>query len=157
MNQLIEALGNISENRQKARESILAIEERMFEEEQIEMPPTHHFFEGGYGREILIPAGTLVAGKIHKHRSLNILAAGEMTLLTEEGVKKIKAPYTVVSPPGIKRVAYAHTDCTWVCVHGTQETDLEKIEEEVIAKNYDEVAGLTSEQIKQIEQIIKED
>lgn len=146
------------ELRNQRREKILALEEVMLQqEEKVEIPPTHHFFEGGYGREVLIPAGTLVAGKIHKYRSLNILASGEMTLLTEEGVKKLKAPYVVVSPPGIKRIAYAHTDCTWICVHGTEETDLEKIEEDVIAKNYDEVQELTSEQMLQLQNIIKGD
>ena len=157
MNQLTNALKDISAKRDETRQSILAIEEKMLEHEQVEIPPTHHFFEGGYGREITIPAGTLVSGKIHKHRSLNILASGELSLLTEEGVKRLKAPYVVVSPPGIKRIGYAHSDCTWICVHGTEETDLEKIENEVIAKTFDEVQELSTEEILKIEKIIKED
>ena len=39
-----------------------------------------------------------------------------------------------LSPPGTKRIAFAHTDCTWTTIHGTHETDLEKIENHFIAE-----------------------
>lgn len=128
----------------------------MLQMPQVEMPLKHHFSKDLYGRELFIPQGTLLVGKIHKHQSLNILAQGEISLLTEDGVKRVKAPYTVVSKPGIKRVGYAHTDCTWITVHATKETDLQKIEDEVIAKDYGEVAHLTDKEIKQLEQIKEE-
>ena len=102
------------------------------------------------------PAATIAIGKIHKHRSLNVLASGEISLLTEEGSKRIKAPYIVVSKPGIKRVVYAHSDATWLSVHGTEETDLQKIEDEVIAKDYSEVQELSESQLEQLKLIQEE-
>jgi len=108
----------------------------------VDLPVKHHFSKDIYGRELFIPKGTVLVGKIHKHSSLNILAKGKMTLLTEDGLKTIEAPYTVVSKPGIKRAAYIHEDCTWVTVHGTDETDLEKIEDKFIAQDYSEVEGI---------------
>lgn len=99
----------------------------------------HHFSKDVYARELFIPAGTLIIGKIHKHTNLNILSQGEISLLSIDGVKRVSAPYTVVSSPGVKRLAYAHTDCVWTTIHGTDETDIDKIEDQFIAKNYNEV------------------
>ena len=47
-------------------------------------------------------------------------------------------PLTMVSPAGTKRAVYAKTDVVWTTIHLTNETDLEKIEEETIAKSYQE-------------------
>jgi hypothetical protein len=52
---------------------------------------------------------------------------------------RVQAPFTLVAQPGAKRVILAHTDVVWTTIHGTDETDLEKIENEFIAKTYEEV------------------
>jgi len=116
------------------RDKVNALETEMRKREQIDIPVKHHFSQGVYAREITIPAGTLLTGKVHKYEQLNILSAGEISVLTEDGVKRVSAPFTVVSPPGTKRIAFAHTDCTWTTIHGTHETDLEKIENHFIAE-----------------------
>jgi len=56
----------------------------------------------------------------------------------ESGIKRVRAPFTVVSPAGTRRVAYAHEDTIWMTVHGTHETDLDKIEDHFIAQTYGE-------------------
>jgi hypothetical protein len=103
-----------------------------------ECPLKHTFAPGAYAREIFIPKETLIVGKIHKHSHLNMLMKGTVSVLTEEGPRVFKAPMTMVSPAGTKRVVFAHEDTVWVTVHLTNETDLEKIEEEIIAKSYEE-------------------
>ena len=118
------------------RAEVIALEEAMKREcELIELPVKHHFAKGVYGRELFIPKGTVLTGKIHKYSQLNIMSQGEMSVLTDEGVKRVKAPFTIVSPPGTKRAAYAHEDTVWTTVHGTEETDLEKIESYFIAQD----------------------
>lgn len=117
------------------RAQVYQAEEVMKTLPQVEMPVTHHFAEGVYGRELFIPKDTILTGKIHKYSQLNILSKGEMSVLTEEGVKRVKAPFHIVSPPGTKRIAYAHEDCVWTTVHGTSERDVEKIEEHFIAQS----------------------
>lgn len=102
---------------------------------QVEMPVTHHFSEGVYARELFIPKDTILTGKIHKFSQLNILSQGEISVLTEDGVKRVKAPFHIVSPPGTKRIAYAHEDCVWTTIHGTYEKDVDKIEEHFIAQS----------------------
>lgn len=106
---------------------------------EVECPLQHVFAPGAYARTILIPAGTVIVGKIHKHSHLNILSKGEVTVVTEGGGKEfLRGPLTMVSPPGTKRAVYAHTDTVWTTVHLTDETDLGKIEEHVIAKTYED-------------------
>ena len=111
--------------------------------EQVEMPPVHHFANGLYGREIRIPAGTVLTGKQHATEHLNILAEGEITVWTEGGMKRLKAPHVMVSSPGTKRVGYAHTDTVWITVHASKETDLEKLEAELIVP---ETPAITAEE-----------
>lgn len=93
-----------------------------------------HFSPGVYARELFIPKGATVVGKTHKYAQLNIMSAGELSVLTEDGVKRVKAPFIIVSPAGTKRVAYAHEDTVWVTIHGTDETDVDKIEAHFVAQ-----------------------
>lgn len=123
------------------RNLIVSLEQTMFQmvAQQVEIKTTHHFAPGVYMREVLIPKGVTVTGKIHKTEHLNILSQGKLTVWTEDGMKTLTASTVVKSNPGIKRVGYAHEDSVWITVHPTDETDLEKLEEVLIAKSFDEV------------------
>jgi hypothetical protein len=127
-------------NRDELREMIFKLEETLKQAPQIEMPELNHFSHGVYGRELPIPSGTLLIGKIHKHKTMNVLLRGRVSVLSQDGVKHLSAGDLFVSTPGAKRVIYAHEDSSWLCCHGTFETDLEKIEQEFIAKDYSEIS-----------------
>lgn len=114
-------------------------------------PLTHHFAPGAYGREIHIPQGMLVVGKIHKHAHINILSKGHVLVYTETGPEEFEAPRTWVSSPGTKRVVYAVSDVVWTTIHVTEETKLDLIEDFVIAKTYEEF-----EEFKKLNSIINE-
>ena len=101
------------------------------------MPLWHAFAPGAYARTIFIPAGTLVVGKIHKHAHLNILIRGRVSVATEEGPMELEAPRVMTSKAGTKRVVYAHSPVLWTTIHLTDKTDLDAIEEEIIAKSYE--------------------
>lgn len=101
--------------------------------ELIEGEVVHHHSHGVYGRELRVKAGSTIVGHIHKHVNMNVLLEGEMSVTTDKGVERIGPGFLVVSPPGTKRAAYAHTDCRWLTIHGTHETDIVKIEQEFIA------------------------
>tara|TARA_R110002051_G_scaffold228483_1_gene290684 strand:- start:18 stop:518 length:501 start_codon:yes stop_codon:yes gene_type:complete len=103
-------------------------------------PLKHSFSDGIYVREITIPAGMLILGKIHKHDHPNFLLKGEVIVITEEGgVEELKAPCSMISKPGTKRALYAKTELVWTTVHlnPTNTQDLEELEEEIIAPTYD--------------------
>lgn len=114
------------------------------------MDVRHHFTNNGlYAREMIIPKGTLITGKIKKHEHISVLSAGFVTEVTEAGVQHIKAPYTMVSLPGTKRAVLAHETTVWTTIHATNETDLDKLEAELIASSHEEmqafIANLNSE------------
>ena len=102
-------------------------------------PLKHSFSDGIYVREITIPAGMLIIGKIHKHDHPNFLLKGEVVVVTEGGgIEELKAPCSMISKPGTKRALYAKTELVWTTVHlnPTNTEDLEELEEEIIAPTY---------------------
>lgn len=103
-------------------------------------PLTHSFSPDLYVREIFIPANTVLTGKIHKHSHPNFLIQGEVVVVTEVGgIEHLKAPVSMISASGTKRVVHAITDCRWITVHLNKSNtqDLKKLEEEIIAPSYE--------------------
>jgi hypothetical protein len=126
------------------REWIFALEETIANtEESVHgdselCPLNHRFADGCYVREIFIPAGTMVVGKIHKHVHPNFLMVGKISMITEEGgLIQMEAPQSLISPAGCKRAIYCHTDTVWVTVHVTESQNLLEIEEQTIAPTYE--------------------
>ena len=111
---------------------------------QIVIETKHYFAQGLYAREIIIPKGTLLTGKIHLFEHLNIISKGDISVLTENGIKRIKAPATIISRPGIKRVGYAHEDTVWTTIHSCSETDSEKAEKLLVVDTFEEFAEVTA-------------
>jgi len=102
--------------------------------------PVKHTFAGGcYIREIYNPAHELIITKIHKKEHPFFLMKGEMSILTEEGIKNIKAPYQGVTKPGTKRAIYTHEECIFITVHATDNTTIEDVEEEVVCTKYEDL------------------
>ena len=102
-------------------------------------PLKHTFADGLYLREIFMPRGEIVVSKIHKVAHPFFLLKGKISVLTENGEHLLKAPYYCITPVGTKRMLYTHTDSIVVTVHRTFETDIDKIESEIIAKNFKEI------------------
>jgi len=120
------------------REKVFAFEELLKTQPQVDIETKHYFSKGVYAREITIPAGVILTGEIHKFTNLNILSKGKIQVLMGDTVQEIEAPYTVVSPAGTKRIAYTLTECVWTTIHGTDEIDLNIIEQTFIAKSEEE-------------------
>lgn len=119
-----------------SREQIMRLESEMRKFESMDLPLAHNFAPGTYARTCFLPKGSLIVGKIHKHAHQNIVSCGRVTVVTEFGRMEIQGPYVFTSQPGTKRALYVHEDTYWTTIHLTDETDLEKIEDEIIAKDY---------------------
>ena len=126
------------------REKIFQLESFLLQLPQADMPLIHRFADGLYSREIFIPRGTLLTGRIHKVEHFCIINKGDVSVLTEDGVKRFVAPSVFVSRAGIKRVIYAHEDTTWMTIHACKETDVEKIENLLTTNSYEEFEQLSS-------------
>lgn len=103
-----------------------------------ELLTRHWFAPGIYARELFIPAGTCLTGKIHLSAHLNIVS-GCISVLTEHGVKTIEGYCTLKSDAGIKRVGFAHSDTVWTCIHPNPDdcTDLVELERRYIAPSFE--------------------
>lgn len=134
-----------AEARADLREEILRLEAAMMAmpEHHIQFKVMHHFAPKIYMRELFIPKGATLTGKIHKTEHLNILSQGHLSVMTEDGIKTLKASSVVKSQPGTKRVGHAHEDSIWITVHHNpdDETDPDKLEERLIAKTFGELPG----------------
>ena len=110
--------------------------------------PIHEEYGAGtYARQMFIPKGTLIIGKIHRHQHLNFIMQGRVSVATEFGTKFLNAPCVFVSEVGLKRAVYAEEDTIWVTVHQTKftgEENLDKMEDELIAPDYSDMGLIAS-------------
>ena len=91
---------------------------------------TRHIFAPGlYVRELTIPEGMLLTGAIHKTEHVSIMASGDISILTVDGMKRMTGVTTVPTVPGVKRIGYAHKTTIWMDVHvnPTDERDEQKL------------------------------
>ena len=117
------------------REQILKLENVLRTLPPVDLPVTHYHAKGLYVRELFIPAGIVLTGKVHKAEHISILTQGEIYVWTEQGMRLLKAPHIMACSPGTKRVGYAFTDTHWVTVHATDKTDITELEEELVEPN----------------------
>lgn len=102
---------------------------------QIEMPAEHTLIDGVYTRTLRIPKGTVLVGKIHLKECVNIVAKGDISVLTESGAGRFRAGHVAVSAAGIQKLGYAHEDTVFINVFRTDETSIEKIEAEIATED----------------------
>lgn len=133
-----------------SRAQIFRLEREMQKHVAVEIQPVHYFAQGLYAREITIPAGTLLTGLIHRKEHLNIVSKGDITVWTEHGMKRVQAPFAMVSLPGTKRVGYAHEDTVWTTIHACSAHDMAEIEAELVIPLSEQIV-LEGDEVTQIE------
>lgn len=139
--------------RDELRDKIVQLEaviKAMPGEQQIQIEPKHYFVNGLYAREIFIPKGVTIVGKIHKTAHFCVLSKGHVSVRTENGIEELHASHVVISQPGMKRVMYAHEDSVWINFHHnpTNEENLEKIEEIYVVDTFDQLEAVEVKQIQ---------
>lgn len=127
------------------RERIMAVETRLLELPQVEIPIEHHFGAGIYARTMIAPRGTVLTGKIYKVPQMIILNSGEITVRSEFFNGRICGPHIYESPAGAKRFGYCHTDVVWTCLTSVKATNVEDAEKEIYAETYEELDSLLNE------------
>lgn len=106
-----------------------------------DLPVFHHFTPGLYAREYHQPAGVVAVGEKHLTHHMIMLVAGEVTIWTEDGMKRITAPCLMETKPGNKRVVYSHEYSVFMSYHVTNETDPEVIRAQITEPS-DNLLGL---------------
>ena len=143
----------------RIREFILSLEAEMYKMPGAMIgdscPLTHNFAEGMYIRQITMPKGILFVTKIHKFSHPAFILSGDVSVLEEGGARRVKAPASFITPPGTKRIVYTNEETVWTTVHlnPNNHREIDKIEEEIIAKSFDEIETIV--EIDKIVEVIK--
>ena len=95
---------------------------------QVECPVQHFFGPSIYIREVVMPAGTVVVGKAHKHDHLCNMVEGRMIVVGEDGqAREVAAPAVFMAKKG-RKTAYILETVRFQNIYSTDETDVEKLE-----------------------------
>jgi len=135
------------QNKKEFREAIMLYEDKMKmhpdatigpRESEKHHPLEHTFCDGLYIRKITSPPGSLISSGIHKKEHSWFLMQGRMSILSEEGIKEIKAPASGITKPGTKRLIYTHNECIFTTVHATDCKDVDSVEKEICAADFND-------------------
>ena len=133
---------------EERRNKIFGLEQTMFDmpEYHVDLPVTHYFTPGLYCRQIYMPAGVTLTSKIHKTEHVYIISQGKVAVTTDEESVILSAPHTGITKPGTKRALHIIEDTIWTTMHPTVLTDLEAIENVLIAPSYEAYLLFADEQ-----------
>lgn len=93
----------------------------------------HHFGGGAYIKSTKIPPHRVLEQHVHKHDHLSVLVYGRV-LVTVDGVQTDHiGPEILLIKSGSAHKVEALSDVLWLCVHGTDVTDPDKVDAELIA------------------------
>lgn len=93
----------------------------------------HHFGGGVYAKETRIPAGHWLVQHAHKFDHLSILAEGSVELIIDGESQIINAPACLTIKANKHHGVRSITDVAWYCIHATDCTDEDEIDEVLIA------------------------
>lgn len=94
--------------------SILALEDKIRELEPVNMEANSLFSGNIYAREIHIPAGTVMTGRVYLVDHIDVMVCGDMTVTSDEGTKRITGFNVFPSKAGKKRAGFAHENTRWI-------------------------------------------
>lgn len=125
---------------EERREKLNQLEQAMLLEDQVEIPVEHRFSGGIYAREITIPKGTLLTGRIHKFDHFDIMLSGDITVSTDNGeVKRLTGLNIMEGKAGKKRAGFAHEDTHWITFHCAEERNPEEMYEFLTCGSFQEL------------------
>jgi hypothetical protein len=118
-----------------------------------EMPVRHLFRKGEYIREVVLPAGIVFIGKVHRQGHVVELLHGEVELITEQGATLHKGPDSMTTAPGFQTVFRTITPIVGRTIHPNpgELRDINVLEAEIF-----EPENLISERGKRIAQELLE-
>jgi len=124
--------------------------------EPADAPIRNFFTEDLYVREMSIKANHWITSKIHKTEFVFIVSKGKLLVSMDDGEEvEIQAPYTGISKPYSRRVAFVVEDAIWTTIHRRlpNETE-EEIEARIIEPHQNEL--ITDEMKDRMSKVIKQ-
>ena len=97
----------------------------------------HHFSDGLYAKQMVIPKGFIAGQHKHHYSHLSILAKGHVIVRTDESAIEYIAPTCIEIKAEIFHTIEALEDSAWFCIHATEATnekDTDKIDAVLISR-----------------------
>jgi len=132
------------------RRDIMAFENKikekdktLFDKEMIDRvnPLKHTWTDGIVLREITNPIDHLLITRIHRREAPFFLMKGDMSIVTEDGIKRIKAPHYGITLAGTKRIIYTHEECVFITIHATNVKTVKELEDEFFTDDFEEITN----------------
>ncbi len=121
------------------RDRIAVFEAHNKKQPQLNLPVKHKFISGLYRREITFPKDMIATGKVHKLPHMDEMITGEMIVVTEDGIKHLVAPCSLITLVGSKKFGVALKETTWVSFHPTSCTTVKDVEAEIMCEDWAEI------------------
>lgn len=99
----------------------------------------HHFVgqddaKGIYAKETRIPAGMWLRQHRHAYDHLSILASGYVRVELDRETHLLSGPAAFTVRKGQSHKVTAITDAVWFCIHPTDETDADKVDDVILQR-----------------------
>lgn len=92
----------------------------------------HHFSSGVYARQMFLAKGLKAYSHAHPYDHMSILAKGSVIVTVEGASRELVAPAVIEVVANKIHEIFAKDDSVWFCIHATEETDVNKIDEVLI-------------------------
>ena len=149
MENLIESVKNATPEKRKeiyrelvtkVKEAVIDLPESRDKDSYDETNPiTHIFGDGFYVRDMSIPTDQFIVTEIHKKENPLFLMKGSCSILTENGVEEVQAPWYCITKPGTHRLIITHEYCNFITVHPTEAKNVTDVLEDIIAKDFKQI------------------
>lgn len=104
---------------------------------EVDLGVRHHFSSHVYAKEMHLPANHFARSHKHAYDHLSILAKGKAIVVCDGVASEYTSPACIEIKAGIEHAIHAVSDITWFCVHATDETDINRIDEVLTMKEGD--------------------
>jgi hypothetical protein len=118
------------------QDKINALQDAVAAAPQVELEMKEYVSGNVYVRELRIPAGIIVVGKVHKHESIGI-SIGDIVLVDQDGSRRLTGIHSAPAPKGTKRVALAIEDSIFFSCHSIPD-DADDIENYLVCNTFDD-------------------
>ena len=102
--------------------------------EEIDLGVVHHFSDGLYAKRMNLPAGSVAVTHSHRYDHLSILATGRVVLTTNGTPTEYIAPACINICAGVHHQIESLEPSVWFCIHASDGTDAENIDEPHLGK-----------------------
>jgi len=99
---------------------------------EIDLGIVHHFSAGMYAKQMHLPAGHYAVTHAHAYEHLSILAKGRVIVEMDGHESEYVGPACLTIHAGKHHRITALEDSVWFCVHATDETDPDRVDEVTI-------------------------